>query len=120
MPRFVIPKHYTRYHHFDLRPERNGVLVSWAVPKDMPDVPKENQLAIRVEDHARSHLTYTDDTPTGEGAAKVSIRDSGSYEPHEWREDKVIATFDGERVGGGYAIFRTGGKTWPFRQMERP
>jgi bifunctional non-homologous end joining protein LigD len=50
----------------------------------------------------------------------VSIQDSGSYEPHGWGEDEVIATFGRERVVGGYAIFRTGGKDWPFHRMEHP
>ena len=88
MPWFVIHEHYARSHHFDLRLERNGVLASWAVPKGMPDVPKENWLPIRVEDHALSQLNFTDDTPTGEGATKDSIWDSGSHEPHEWRDDE--------------------------------
>jgi bifunctional non-homologous end joining protein LigD len=86
----------------------------------MPDDPKKNRLAIRVEDHALSHLNYTDDTPTGEGATKVFIRDSGSCERHEWRDNGVIATFDGERVVGRYAAFHTGGKNWSFHQTERP
>lgn len=86
----------------------------------MTDDPKKDRLAIRVEDHAPSHLNYTDDTPAGEGATTVSIQDNGSYEPHEWGEDEVIATSDGERVVGGYAIFRTGGKNWPFHRMEHP
>jgi bifunctional non-homologous end joining protein LigD len=120
VPRFVIHEHHARSHHFDLRLKRNGILVSWAVPKGMPDVPKKNRLAIRVEDHALSHLNCTDDAPTGEGATKVSVWDSGSYEPHEWRDDEVIATFDGERVVGRYAVFRTGGKDWPFHRKERP
>jgi bifunctional non-homologous end joining protein LigD len=120
VPRFVIHEHYARNHHFDLRLERGGVLVSWAVPKGMPDDPKKHRLAIRVEDRALSCSNYTDDTPAGEGATKVSTWDSGSYEPHEWREDEVIASLDGERVVGGYAIFRTGGKDWPFDRMERP
>jgi bifunctional non-homologous end joining protein LigD len=120
VPRFVIHEHFARSHHFDLRLERDGVLVSWAVPKGMPDDPKKNRLAIRVEDHALSHLNYTDDTPTGEGATKVSIRDSCSCEPREWRDDGVIATFDGERVVGRYAAFHTGGKNWSFHQTERP
>ena len=120
MPRFVIHEHHARNHHFDLRLERGGVLVSWAVPKGMPDGPKKDRLAIRVEDHALSHLNYTDDTPAGEGATKVSIWDDGSYEPHEWGDDRVIVTFDGERVVGRCAVFRTGGKILPFHRMECP
>jgi bifunctional non-homologous end joining protein LigD len=120
VPRFVIHEHQARSHHFDLRLERDGVLVSWAVPKGMPDDPTKNRLAIRVEDHALSHLTYKDDTPVGEDATKVSIRDSGPYKPHEWRDDEVIATFDGERVVGRYAVFRAGGKNWLVHRMERP
>ena len=119
MPRFVIHEHHASSHHFDLRLERNGVLVSRAVPQGMPDDPKKYRLAIRVEDHALSHLNCTDDAPAGGGAPKVSIRDSGSYEPHEWRDDEVIATFDEERVVGRYAIFHTGGKNWPFHRTER-
>ncbi len=85
----------------------------------MTDDPKKDLLAIRVEAHALSCLNYADDTPAGEGATKVSIRQSGSYERHECRDDELIASFDGERVLGGYAIFRTGGKDWPFHRMER-
>ncbi len=36
----MIQEHYARSHHFDLRLERNGALVSWAVPKGMPVDPK--------------------------------------------------------------------------------
>jgi bifunctional non-homologous end joining protein LigD len=86
----------------------------------MTDDPKKDRLAIRAEDHALSCLNYTDDTPAGEGATKVSICQSGSYEFHECRDDKVIVSFGGERVVGGYAIFRTGGKNWPFHRMEHP
>ncbi len=85
----------------------------------MTDDPKKDQLAIRAEDHALSCSNHTDDTPAGEGATKVSIRQSGSYEFDECRDDEVIASFGGERVVGGYAIFRTGGKDWPFHRMER-
>ncbi len=86
----------------------------------MTDDPKKDRLAIRVGDHALSCLNYTDDTLAGEGATGVSIRNSGSYEPHEWREDKAIATSDGKRFVGGYAIFRSGGKNRSFHRMEHP
>ena len=118
MPRFVIHEHYARSHHFDLR-SLDGVPVSWAVPRSMPDDPNKNRLAIRAEDHAPSHLTYKDDTLVGADAVKVSIWDSGSYEPHEWSDDEVVVSFDGKRIAAKSAIFRAGGENRPFHRMER-
>lgn len=120
MPRFVVQEHYARSHHFDLRLERDGTLVSWAVPKGVPPDPKQNRLAVRVEDHALSHLDYEDGTSVEgvPGAVKKSIWDSGDYESHEFGEDKIIVTFHGERLSGKYAIFRTGGKNWLMHKMD--
>jgi bifunctional non-homologous end joining protein LigD len=119
VPRFVIQEHYARSHHFDLRLERNGALVSWAVPKGMPVDPKSNRLAIRVEDHALSHLDYTDDTPVGDGdAVRVRIWDEGAYTSHEFGDDMVVVTFHGRRITGQYAIFRTRDKNWLVHRMD--
>ena len=71
MPRFVIQEHYARSHHFDLRLERDGVLVSWAVPKGMPTDTKKNRLAMRVDDHDLSHLDVEDETPVEESPAPL-------------------------------------------------
>ena len=116
MPRFVIQEHYARSHHFDLRLEREGVLVSWAVPKGIPTDTTKNRLAIRVEDHDMPHLDLVDETPVEgvPGAVKKSIWDSGTYEVEQSDDEMVIVVFQGERLEGRYAIFRTGGKTGSY------
>jgi bifunctional non-homologous end joining protein LigD len=120
MPRFVIQEHYARSHHFDLRLEREGMLVSWAVPKGIPTDTTKNRLAIRVEDHDMSHLDLVDETPVDgvPGAVAKSIWDSGTYEVEQFDAEMVIVVFHGERLEGKYAIFRTGGKNWLVHRMK--
>lgn len=119
MPRFVVQEHYARAHHFDLRLENDGVLVSWAVPKGMPDDPRQNRLAMRVEDHDLSHLEVVDETPVEgvPGAVKKSIWDTGTYEAEEFGDEMVIVAFHGRRLQGKYSIFRAG-KNWLVHKMK--
>ncbi len=120
MPRFVIQEHYARSHHFDLRLERDGVLVSWAVPKGMPEDTTKNRLAMRVDDHDLSHLDLVDETPVDgvPGAVKKSIWDSGTFEAEEFGDDMVIATLKGNRLDGKYSIFRAG-ENWLIHKMKQ-
>jgi bifunctional non-homologous end joining protein LigD len=120
MPRFVIQEHYARSHHFDLRLERDSVLLSWAVPKGMPTDTKKNRLAMRVDDHDMSHLDVVDETPVegAPGAVAKSIWDRGTYEAEQFDDDMVIVALHGERVDGRYAIFRTGGTNWLIHLMK--
>ncbi len=119
MPRFVVQEHYAASHHFDLRLERDGVLVSWAVPKGMPTDTKKNRLAMRVEDHDLSHLTVVDDSPVEgvPGAITKSIWDSGTYDAEEFTDRMVIVTFHGQRLRGKFSIFRAG-NNWLVHKMK--
>jgi bifunctional non-homologous end joining protein LigD len=42
---FVIQEHHARNLHWDFRLEHDGVLVSWALPRGVPDSPTRNRLA---------------------------------------------------------------------------
>jgi bifunctional non-homologous end joining protein LigD len=119
--RFVIQEHHARSLHWDLRLERDGVLVSWAVPKGIPMDPKRNNLAVHVEDHPLDYIDFAGEIPEGEyGAGKVRIWDRGTYECEKWRDDEVIAIFHGDRVQGKYALFQTKGKNWMIHRMDLP
>ncbi len=119
MPRFVIQEHYATSHHFDLRLEKDGVLVSWAVPKGMPEDTQKNRLAMRVEDHDLSHLDVVDEVPVEgvPGAVKKSIWDRGTYEAEEFGDEMVIVRLRSGRLDGRYAIFRAG-ENWLVHKMK--
>jgi bifunctional non-homologous end joining protein LigD len=118
-PRFVVQEHHARSLHWDFRLEKDGVLVSWAVPKGIPMDPKKNHLAVHVEDHPIEYITFAGDIPAGEyGGGQVSIWDRGTYETVKWSDREVMVTLDGERVKGRYVLFKTDGKNWMIHRMD--
>jgi bifunctional non-homologous end joining protein LigD len=120
-PRFVVQEHHARSLHWDLRLEHDGALASWAVPKGIPPDPARNHLAVRTEDHPLEYLDFHGEIPAGEyGAGTMRIWDSGTYEPHKFRDDEVMVTFHGERLHGRYVLFRTRGKDWMIHRMDPP
>lgn len=114
---FVIQEHHARRPHYDFRLERDGVLVSWAVPKNLPDNTSVNHLAIHTEDHPLEYATFEGAIPSGEyGAGKVIIWDSGTYDTEKFHDDphtgEVIVNLHGGRISGRYALIRTNGDRW--------
>jgi bifunctional non-homologous end joining protein LigD len=121
--RFVVQQHDATNLHWDLRLEHDGVALSWALPRGVPQLPDRgaNRLAVRTEDHPLSYLDFEGEIPAGEyGAGTMSIWDSGTYAAEKLREDEVIADFEGERMRGRYALFRTGGKNWMIHRIDPP
>jgi len=123
-PRFVVQEHHATALHWDLRLERDGVLVSWAVPKGIPPDPRTNHLAVRTEDHPLECLDFQGDIPTGEyGAGRMSVWDRGVFEVLKWSDREVQVIFHGEKVQGRYALFATGGRRgndWMIHRMDPP
>jgi DNA ligase D-like protein (predicted polymerase)/DNA ligase D-like protein (predicted 3'-phosphoesterase) len=104
---FVIQEHHARRLHYDVRLERNGVLVSWAVPKGLPKEPGTIRLAVHTEDHPMEYAQFEGDIPAREyGGGHVEIWDRGRYETMKWQDDEVEVVFHGTRVDGPYVFFR--------------
>src|SRR6202163_2242274 len=120
-PRFVVQEHHARRLHWDFRLERDGVLVSWAVPKGIPVDPKKNHLAVHVEDHPLDYIDFAGDIPAGNyGAGHVSIWDTGTYETEKFSDREVMVVLHGKRVQGRYVLFRTDGKNGRIPRMDPP
>jgi bifunctional non-homologous end joining protein LigD len=119
--RFVVQEHHARRLHWDLRLERDGVLVSWALPRGVPDDPSANRLAVHTEDHPLEYLTFEDTIPAGEyGAGSMTIWDTGTYETEKFNDREVIVRLEGARARGRYAIFHTRDNDWIIHRMDPP
>jgi bifunctional non-homologous end joining protein LigD len=99
---FVIQEHHASRLHWDLRLEHEGVLVSWALPKGVPESGGKNHLAVQTEDHPMDYLTFHGTIPKGQyGAGEMTIWDTGTYELHKWINGReVIVTLTGSEGGG--------------------
>ena len=119
--RFVVQEHHARRLHWDLRLERGGALVSWALPKGVPGDPAVNHLAVHTEDHPLEYAGFAGEIPRGEyGAGQVTIWDHGTYEAVKWQDSEVKVILHGQRLSGGFALFRTHGDSWMIHRERVP
>jgi len=108
---FVVQEHQATAHHYDLRLEVDGVMRSWAVPKEPSMDPAVKRLAIEVADHS---LAYNDFEGELDGGW-VKTWDRGRYEqggrvpwPEALERGHAVFVLHGERLKGGFALQRTG------------
>ncbi|MDQ4007613.1 MAG: DNA ligase [Actinomycetota bacterium] len=120
-PVFVVQEHAASTHHYDVRLEVDGVLVSWSVPKGPSTDPKEKRLAVPTEDHPMEYAQFEGTIPQGEyGGGSVIVWDAGTYrnlterkgEAVDMRagldEGHVSVWLEGRKLVGGWAFTRTG------------
>jgi len=112
--RFVVQKHAASTLHYDFRLELDGVLKSWAVPRDPSLGPSQKRLAVRTEDHPLEYAHFEGDIPEGEyGGGHMDIWDEGSWIPEEaplaaYRRGKLKFELKGRRLKGHWALVRMG------------
>ncbi|MFC1803632.1 non-homologous end-joining DNA ligase, partial [Thermoproteota archaeon] len=113
---YLVQEHHATRLHYDLRLERDGVLVSWAVPKGIPIKSGDRRLAIQTEDHPLEYGGFEGTIPKGQyGAGTVTMWDKGFHVPVKWLPDKIEFVVAGERVKGRYELVRfkkAGEKEW--------
>jgi bifunctional non-homologous end joining protein LigD len=113
-PRFVIQKHAASHLHYDFRLELDGVLKSWAVPKGPPFAKGDKRLAMEVEDHPVSYMTFEGTIPKGQyGGGTVMVWDIGTFEPLSKSPLKDLAggklhfVLTGKKLKGEWYLVRT-------------
>ncbi|MDD4353107.1 MAG: DNA polymerase ligase N-terminal domain-containing protein [Candidatus Nanoarchaeia archaeon] len=111
---FIIQEHHARNLHYDFRLEINGILKSWAVPKNIPTEKGIRRLAIEVEDHPLEYGNFEGIIPKGQyGAGKVTIWDNGKYKNESEKNIETclknghfIVKLEGTKIKGKYAFTR--------------
>src|SRR5689334_24607567 len=99
---FVVHQHDATRMHWDLRLEIDGVLCSWAVPKEPSLDPDDKRLAVKVENHPLEYVHFEAVIPPGNyGAGPMICWDRGLFLP---RLDR------GEGMGDGETKFELRGR----------
>ncbi|MDW8033392.1 MAG: DNA polymerase ligase N-terminal domain-containing protein [Nitrososphaerota archaeon] len=115
---YVIQKHEATRLHYDLRLEMDGVLKSWAIPKEPENKPGIRRLAIKVEDHPLEYADFEGVIPEGYyGAGRVEKWDFGDYNLIKKTDEAIEVEIRGKRLKGRFVLIKfekAGKNTWLF------
>ncbi len=117
--KYVIHFHKSKRPHYDFRLEMDGVLKSWAIPKE-PNT-KDKRLSIQVDDHALEYRSFQGTIPEGQyGAGKLEIWDKGDYELESKKKEKIIFILHGKKLKGRFCLlrFKKVDKGWLFFKIK--
>jgi bifunctional non-homologous end joining protein LigD len=111
---YVVHEHKATRHHWDLRIEIDGVLVSWAVPKAPSMDPDDKRLAVKVESHPLEYLGFEAVIPPGNyGAGPMICWDRGRFVPtidagQGLRDGEIKFELYGYKLRGAFTLVHTG------------
>ncbi len=107
-PLYMVHEHHATRLHWDLRLEFDGVLESWALPKEPPNAEGVKRLAVRVEPHPLLYGLWEGTIPKGNyGAGTVKIWDTGTFDTLERSEKKIVVNLKGRKLKGRYVLIKT-------------
>jgi len=115
-----MQKHAARNLHYDLRLELDGVLKSWAVPKDPSYDQTVKRAAFHVEDHPVEYAMFEGVIPKGNyGAGEVIVWDRGTWVALEdpvagLEKGKLLFELHGHRMRGRWTLVKVkrGANEW--------
>ncbi|NTU69994.1 3'-phosphoesterase [bacterium] len=112
---FVIQEHHASQLHYDFRLEINGVLKSWAIPKEPTSDASIKRLAVPTEDHPILYANFSGSIPEGNyGAGVVKIWDKGKYKNvkdesilDSYNSGRIEINLNGKKLKGTFALIKT-------------
>jgi bifunctional non-homologous end joining protein LigD len=117
---FVVHRHHASRLHYDLRLEKDGTLLSWAVPKGMPHKPGIKRLAVQTEPHPVEYLQFDGEIPKDQyGGGKMWIYARGKYEITREKKDGFYFHLSSPQLDGEYRMHNTKANEWLLERVDR-
>ena len=119
--RFVVQRHHASHLHYDLRLEKDGVLLSWAIPRGLPPIPGIKRLAIQTEDHPLKYLSFEGEIPKGEyGGGMMWVFQSGRYEITKEKKQGFYFRLTSKTQTAEYRMHVMKENEWLLERVDNP